>query len=112
MRTRFFFYQIIKNIFCGSLNYAYICAGLILKYLLMSEKIFGDYLLIKSNLISEALTMREIADEYLELFNKINSGNVAAMQENLCDISERLENSYVLIHSLYGKLIELVNKKL
>lgn len=77
----------------------------------MDKKIFGEYLLIKSDLIGEAITLREIGDEYLELFNKIDSGNVAALQENLCDISERLEDSYILIHSLYGKLIELINKK-
>lgn len=77
----------------------------------MCKKLFGEYLLIKSNLISEAITLRELGDEYLELFNKINSGNVSALQENLCDISERLEDSCVLIHSLYGKLIELINKK-
>lgn len=77
----------------------------------MDKNLFGEYLLIKSDLISEAITLREIADEYLELFNKIDSGNVAALQENLCDIKERLENSYILIHSLYGKLIELINKK-
>lgn len=77
----------------------------------MSEKLFGEYLQIKSDLMGEAITLQEIADEYLELFIKIDSSNVVALQENLNDISERLENSYVEILSLYSKLIKLINRK-
>lgn len=77
----------------------------------MYEKEFRNYLLIKSDLISEAMTIREIGDEYLELFNMLNCGNVAALEENLSDISDRLENSFNSICALYAKLKKLNNKK-
>lgn len=77
----------------------------------MYEKEFSNYLLIKSDLIGEAITIREIGDEYLELFNMLNCGNVAAIEDKLYDITDRLENSYISICALYGKLKKLNNKK-
>lgn len=78
----------------------------------MSEKLFGEYLQIKSDLMGEAITLQEIADEYLLLFNQINYSNVAASQECLCDISDRLDSAKESIHSLYVKLEKLINKKI
>lgn len=52
MRTRFFYHKIIKNIFCGSLNYAYICTVLIFNFLDM-EKNLLEINSIKSDLLGE-----------------------------------------------------------
>lgn len=77
----------------------------------MSEKFFGEYLQIKSDLICEALDLKKLADNCLELFNKINCDNIKANQGNLCSALDDLEDSYISIVALYGKLFELINRK-
>lgn len=77
----------------------------------MSEKIFGEYLQIKSDLIIEALDLKQLADNCLELFNNLNCDNIKANQGNLCYTLDDLEDSYISIVALYGKLFELINKK-
>lgn len=75
----------------------------------MFEKNYADYLLIKSDLIDEAMTLSELGDKYTDLFNKLDCGNTGALQDDLDDISERVKDCCTSIHSLFDELKGLID---
>lgn len=75
----------------------------------MFEKNYADYLLVKSDLIGEAMTLSELGDEYTDLFNKLDCGNAEALQDDLEDISERVNDCCTSIRSLLEELKALID---
>lgn len=110
MRTRFFFHQIIKNIFCGSLNYAYICTVLIFNFLDM-EKDLLKLNSIKSDLLAELAVMYVLTKNLGRLLRSYERSKKKGKRLELLNlVCEKMEDNFINMENVCIELSNFINR--